>query len=97
MISLKNTGRNTINLNLSKEYKGFGKSLIIIPREIIKGLPELIREEKEIIRGIKKGLLVILENKIVKKTIILADKKKEETVKKEEKKGIFNKNNNGGK
>lgn len=86
-MNLKNCKDQTYNFNLSKEYKGIGRTLIMRRRELRENLSEEIVKEKEVCAAINKGLLAVIKKAEVKK-----DKKSSF----QDKSADLNKNESGG-
>jgi predicted metal-dependent hydrolase len=78
---LKNRRMETVNLNLSKEYTGIGKTLAVQGKTKVT-VPDLILKEKEVTRAIEKKLLVVQKTKEEIQTEEAAKKAAEEAAKK---------------
>lgn len=67
-MDLSNRSRNTHSIGLTRDHEGIeGRTLFVLRKGRLAGLPETLRDEPEIASLVKKGLFVLSESKAATK------------------------------
>jgi len=66
MITIRNKSHHSLSLNLSKEYDGIGRSIMIVAKGKVEELPNEIENEMEVDRLVLRGRLEIFHQEKAK-------------------------------